>query len=187
MGKEKYDTLQKLLLVFKYNDVKWKTCSNQKVISILLGRQQGYTKYSPFIYEWDIRANDKHYCIQTYTSRQYLEPGDKNVVNRPLVASADILLQPLHIKLQLIKCFAKVLNWEVKTFVFIRNFFFSISDAKIKESVFVDPDVREIMKNEQFESILRTVEKDGFHSRTLYIISYGIIKLQTTQCIVQNM
>lgn len=28
MGKEKYDTLQKLLLVFKYNDFNWKTCPN---------------------------------------------------------------------------------------------------------------------------------------------------------------
>ena len=63
---------------------------------------------------------------------------------------AKVLLQPLHIKLGLIKQFVKELNPEGVAFKHIQECFPKLSDAKIQCGVFVDPQVKQLMKSERF-------------------------------------
>ena len=57
----------------------------------------------------DIRAKDQHCVIKYWPLRTELKPGDKNVIANPLVPKDKIIFPPLHIKLQLMKHFVKLL------------------------------------------------------------------------------
>ncbi|ERL91387.1 hypothetical protein D910_08719, partial [Dendroctonus ponderosae] len=62
---------------------------------------------------WDSRARDKHYKVKTWPQGKSLTPGLKNVSQQPLVPSDKIFLQPLHLKLGLMKNFVKAIKKDV--------------------------------------------------------------------------
>ena len=47
--KETYENMNMLLMKIKYSEHKWMVCGDMKVLSMLLGRQGGYTKYPCFL------------------------------------------------------------------------------------------------------------------------------------------
>lgn len=128
-------------------------CADLKVVALLQGMQLGFAKFCCFLCEWDSRARDKHYEIKMWPIRKSLEPGEKNVLHHPLVLRNNIILPPLHIKLGWMKNFVKAMNRESMAFLYIREKFPKLSDAKIK-GVFNGPQIREIMKEKHFESLL---------------------------------
>ena len=69
-----------------------------------------------------------------------------------------MLLPPLHIKLGLIKNFVKAMDRDGSAFIFLKNKFPRISEAKLKEGLFVGPQIRELMKDTQFENQLNMQE-----------------------------
>ena len=91
--------------------------------------------------------------------RQSLEHGRKNVQHPPLVESEKILLPPLHIKLSLMKNFVKAMDKTRLAFQYIRDKFSRISEAKVKEGVFVGPQIRELLEDSAFDRILKGKEK----------------------------
>ena len=80
------------------------------MIALLLGLQQGFTKYYCFICEWDSRAQSLHYSKKYWPARKPLEPEIMNVENQPLVELSKILLPSMHLKLGLVKNFVKAMN-----------------------------------------------------------------------------
>jgi hypothetical protein len=54
--KETYENMRNLLNVIDYNKYKWHISGSLKVIGLLLGMQQGYTKYCCFLCKWDSRT-----------------------------------------------------------------------------------------------------------------------------------
>jgi len=100
--KESYKSMKLLLGKIKYDEFKWKLYGDFNVVALLLGMQLGYTKYCCFLYEWDSRDKKNHYVSKQWPKRTSLTPGEKNVVNFPLVLPENIFL-PLHIKLGLMK------------------------------------------------------------------------------------
>jgi len=62
------------------------------MIALLLGLQQGFTKYCFFICEWDNRARALHYSRKDWPARKTLEPGRMTVENQPLVEPSNIFL-----------------------------------------------------------------------------------------------
>ena len=74
-----------LMEAINYDKFKWQICGDLKVIALLLGLQQGFTKYCCFICEWDSRARSLHYSRKDWPARKSLEPGIMNVENQPLV------------------------------------------------------------------------------------------------------
>jgi hypothetical protein len=67
-------------------------------------------------------------------------------------------LPPLHIKLGLIKNLVKAMNIEGDGFNYLRQKFPRISEAKMKEGIFVGPQVRKLFKDDNFKSQLSAVE-----------------------------
>jgi len=53
--------MQYVLEKIKYAEHKWQVCENLKIISIILGQQSGFVKYSCFLCLWDSRDRKKHY------------------------------------------------------------------------------------------------------------------------------
>ncbi|GBL89311.1 hypothetical protein AVEN_225844-1 [Araneus ventricosus] len=70
-----------------------------------------------------------------------------------------MILPPLHIKLDLMKNFVKAMDWGRSGFQHLRLKFPKVSEAKIKEGIFVGPQIRQLMKDLVFESKL--IEKEA--------------------------
>jgi len=76
-----------------------------QVVALLLGMQLSFTKSCCFLCEWDRWDKSNHYVSKLWPKRTSLMPGEKNVVNPPLVLPDKIYLPPLHINLGLMKNF----------------------------------------------------------------------------------
>jgi len=134
-----------LMEAINYDNFKWQICGDLKVIALLLGLQQGFTKYCYFICEWDSRARYLHYSIKEWPARKSLVPGIINVENQPLVEPGKILLPSMHLKLGLTKISVKALNQEEAAFTYLREKFPRLSEAKLKEGIFIGPQIRDLI------------------------------------------
>ena len=152
-----------LLDSLKYHEHKWKICGDLKVIAILLGMQLGYTKHCCFLCMWDSRDRKLHYIKGDWPAKN-LNPSEKNAIAKPLVDPKDVLLPPLHIKLGLMKNFVKGMNQEERAFKYIREKFPKLNDAKVKEGIFVGPQIRELVKDPAFDQVLEGKEKEAWEA-----------------------
>ncbi|GBM76331.1 hypothetical protein AVEN_222248-1 [Araneus ventricosus] len=57
---EIYNDLSMILEKINYKEYRWMVCGDFKILTMLLGQQAGYTKYSCFLCLWDSRARDLH-------------------------------------------------------------------------------------------------------------------------------
>ncbi|KAK3882460.1 hypothetical protein Pcinc_013167 [Petrolisthes cinctipes] len=156
--KETHNSMERLLSALKYKEHKWLICGDLKVVGLVLGLQRGYTKYPCYMCLWDSRADDQHYVQLEWPSRQGLKPGSYNVLSHPLVEPHKILLPPLHIKLGLMKNFAKALDKEGEGFTFLHQKFPRISREKLKAGIFDGPQIKELMKDARFDAALNPIE-----------------------------
>lgn len=162
--KECYDNLKNVLTKINYEHHGWMVCGDLKVISMLLGQQGGYTKYPCFLCEWDSRDGGQHWTKKDWPPRTELVPGSKNMVRENLVPREKVLLPPLHIKLGMMKQFTKALNKEGEGFKYLQQIFPTLSEAKLKEGIFVGPDIRKLMKDTKFDEKLSEIELEAWKS-----------------------
>ena len=153
-----------LMEAINYDKFKWQICGDLKVIALLLGLKQGSTKYCCFICEWDSRARSLHYSRKDWPARKSLEPGIMNVENQQLVEPSKILLPSMHFKLGLMKNFVKVMEQEEASFTYLREKFPRLSEAKLKEGIFIGPQIQELTKDEYFDRLLQGNEKAAWDS-----------------------
>ena len=91
-------------------------------------------------------------------------PGEKNVVNPPLVLPEKIYLPPLHIKLGLMKNFVKGMDKTGRGFECVRNKFPNVSNTEIEEGIFIGLQIRELMQDRQFDKDLNEIERNAWLS-----------------------
>ena len=89
-------------------------------------------------------------------------PKEKNIFNLHLVLPEKILLPRLHIKLGLKKNFLKGVDKTGRGFEYFRNKFPNVSDAKIKESILIGPQIRELMQDKEFYEDLNENERNSW-------------------------
>jgi hypothetical protein len=131
-------------------------CGDLRVVSMLLGQQSGYTKYPCFLCEWDSRAKSQNWTPKQWPSRVALKPGYKNVVRDSLIDPRKVLLPHLHIKLGLIKQFVKG-----ECFKYLCKKCPGLSDAKLKDGIFVGPDIRKLLSDDLFVTTMKTVKREA--------------------------
>lgn len=68
----------------------------------------------------------------------------------------------MHIKLGVIKNVVKALNKKGPGFQFLKQKFPALSDAKIKEGVFIGPDVKKLIDDHSFVTTLNLTEKEAW-------------------------
>jgi len=163
-NKGSYENMNILLEAINYDKFKWQNFGDLKVIALLIGLQQGLTKYCCFICEWGSRARSLHYSRKDWPARKSLEPGTMNVENQPLVEPSKILLPSMYLKLGLMKNFVKAVNQEEAVFTYLRENFPRISEAKLKEGIFIGPQIRDLIKDEYFDKFLQGDEKAAWDS-----------------------
>lgn len=162
--KESYETVKLLLEKINYNHYKWSTCGDFKMINFLIGLQSGYIKYFCFICLWDSRDRLNHYKKKKWPLRENYTPGLYNVKYKNLIDPKKLLMPPLHIKLGLAKQFVKALDKTGSCFKFIQQMFPGLSDAKLKEGVFVGPDIRKMLKSDELKTKMNIKEKNAWVS-----------------------
>lgn len=162
--KETYENIKSILDVIKYKDFQWKVCADLKVIAMLLGLQGGFTKYCCFLCMWDSRATDKHYLIKDWPKRTEFLCGKSNVKYLPLIDPKDVILPPLHIKLGLMKNFVKAMDKNGAGFLYLKSIFPKLTEAKLKEGIFIGPQIRQLMKDQNFDQKLNDKELNAWTS-----------------------
>jgi len=86
-------------------------------------------------------------------------PGQRNVIHPALGEKTNFYLLSLHIKLGLIKIFVKALDEGSVKFVSLRENFPKVSGAKMKEGIFVGPQIKQIFEDQTFSTKLNFTER----------------------------
>jgi len=177
--KETYTTMNNILVEADYKKHQWKVCGDFKVIAVLLEPQGDYTKYSCFLCEWDSRARGTDYARKHWPHRQSLTPGKKNVTHKPLIKPSKVLPPPLHIKLEFMKNFVKALDVKGPAFTYLCGKFPRLTFEKVKAGVFIGPQIRQLLKDKQCESLLSDKEKTAWQSlKRFRMVFWEISNLQ---------
>lgn len=185
--KETYDNIACMLAKVKYSEYGWLLCGDLKVIGMLLGLQSGYTKYPCFLCEWDSRDTSNHWKRKQWPARKSITSGVRNVVHEPLVDAKNVLLPPLHIKLGIMKQFVKALDKDSACLQYMCQKFPSIK-AKVKEGLFVGPQIRKLMFDKTFESTMTQCELEVWNAiKTVIERFLGNTKDVHYQTIVEDM
>lgn len=186
--KETYDSMKQILQLIQYDKYVWNICGDFKVIGLLMGMQGGFTKYCCFLCLWDSRATGLHYVEETWTSRTEYTPGQFSVKQQPLVNRECIYLPPLHIKLGLMKNFVKALPKDGAGIAYLRTIFPKLTDAKIKEGIFVGPQIRRVVEDPAFEEILSLQELRAWMSFKDVCSGFlGNVKAPNFKDLIKNM
>ena len=185
--KERYESTKLLLGKIKYDEFKWKLCGDLKVVALLVGMQLGYTKYGCCLCKWDSRDKKNHCVNKLWPKRTSLTLREKNVVNPPLVPPEKMFLPPLYITLDFMKNFVKSSDKTGRGFEYLRNTFPNVSDAKIKECIFIGPQIRELMQDRQFDEDLNETERNSWLSfKRIYKDFLGNHKAANYKNVVQD-
>ena len=120
-NKKSYENMKILMEAINYDKFKWQISGDLKVIALLLGLQQGFTKYCFFICEWDSRSRSLPYTRKEWPARKSLKPGIMNVENQQLVELSEILLPSMHLNLGLTKNSVKAMKQEEAAFTYLRK------------------------------------------------------------------
>lgn len=160
---ESYESSLFLLEKIKYDSHKSLICGDFKIIKLLVGLQSGNIKYSCFLCLWDSGGRDEH-LIKDSSKRLEWVVGSCNIVHKSLVDAKQILIPHLHVKLGSIKQFVKALNKDGKCFQSLRSEFPHISDAKIEVGISVGPDIRKLIKDENFVRTITATENNAWLS-----------------------
>jgi hypothetical protein len=92
--KETHGRMHTLFNCIDYDKYKWKICGDLKVLGLLLGMQQGYTKYCCLLCQWDSRNKKYHYVCKDGHQQHTFTPGKMNISCKPLVNPQDVYLPP---------------------------------------------------------------------------------------------
>ena len=120
--------------------------------------QAGCKNYFWFLCVWDSRAVSQHYKQKDWGFRSIFVPGEHSLKENPLVDMNKVILPPFHIKLGLMKNFVKALHKNGAAFQHLSTVFPGLSAAKFKEGIFVGPQIREVLKDTDFEELLNLKE-----------------------------
>ena len=185
---EKQDNIALVLKKISYQDHQWVICVDLKMVNLLLGQQSGYTKYPCFICLWDSRATSEHWVRKEWPPRDGMVVGQKNVIAEPLVDRDRIILPPLHIKLGLMKQFVKSLNKDGDCFKYICRKFPGVTMEKLKAGIFDGPQIRELIKDANFQSAMNSTEAAAWCAYTLVVQNFlGNHKAENYTDLVRNM
>ena len=137
-----------------------------------------------FLFKWNSRAKAEHYIRSYWPPRDVLKPGSHNVIREPLVKKENILLPPLHIKLGLIKQLVKALKHNQPAFQFLKGKFPKLSDPKVKKGIFVGPQIRKLMVDNDFEKTMNEIQLNAW--RSFVMVCSENTRTKTTEPLLTN-
>ena len=131
--------------------------------NVLLGQQRVYTKYPCTICLWDSRARGNHWVKKWWSPRDSKRVSVANVINKPLIGK-EIIISPLHIKLGLMKRFAKTLPVTRNCFNYICRAFPTLTIEKLGADIFDIPQMRALTKYPCFAHSMTDTKSSAWQS-----------------------
>ena len=128
-----------------YEEYKWYIFGDQKFVGFLLSLQLGYTERMSFLHWWNIGPDELHCSTIVWSTQTNFNPGRHNMKHTPLDDATKIYLPALHVKLCLFKNFVKHPDRE-KEFTHTCQKFSPKSEAKLKQEIFVGPEIKKLWK-----------------------------------------
>ena len=104
--------------------------------------------------------------------RENSVPGEKWVRNQLIFDKDKILLLPPHIKLGLMKNFIKSVNKHGKDFEYLRKKFLKLTDAKLKEGVFIGLQIHDIIDDDLSEHLLMETEESAWPTFKVVFLNF---------------
>jgi hypothetical protein len=89
--------------------------------------------------------------VKVWQAREYFVPRKPNIKNILFMNPEKVFLPRIHIRLGLMRNFVETLDKIVEGFIYLRSKFPNLSDDKVKEGIFVGPQIGRVMFNENFE------------------------------------
>ena len=138
---------------------------------------------------WDSRDRSKHYTKKDWPVREEFGSGrSKNIVINPPVDRDKTLFPPLHIKLGLIKQFTKALDKDGSCFTYLCRAFPGLTIEKLKGGIFDGPQVRQLIRDPEFENSMNEVELEAWKAFVLVVKNFlGNNKASNYAELVTNM
>jgi len=111
-----------------------------------------------------------------------------NVENQPLVELSKILLPSMYLMLGLTKNSVKAMNKEEATFTYLPEKIPRLSEAKLKEGIFIGPQIRDLIKDEYFDKLLQG-DKKAVWDRFKFVVKgfLGNRRAQNYEDLVNNL
>ena len=117
-----------------------------------MGMQGGFTKHCCFLCLCNSLATKEHYIRRDWFVGKLYLTGVANIKNVPPVDTQNILLPPFHVKPGKTKNFVKAMGKSnFNGFAFLCKKFSCIRQVKLQEGIFVGSQIREALKDPQFE------------------------------------
>ena len=117
-----------------------------------------------------------------------LKTGMPNIVNNPIVSREKIIFSLLHIKLGLMKQFVKALNTDGECFQHIFSVLPGLSFEKIKAGVFNGPQIRALVRDQEFARKMNDKERTAWLSYVAVMANFlGNKKAGNYEILVANM
>ena len=100
---------------------------------------------------WNTWDDTNYFRKNAWKPCEYSTVRRLNLKHTPLVNLENILLPPLHIKLELMKTFVKAKNHDSTAFMYLKEKFGHFkSKAKLKEGVFIGLEIQKLLLDDQF-------------------------------------
>ena len=157
--KETYENLKQLLNKFEYSKYSWRICGDLKIVSDDGSPTGIYEVLLFFLCEWDSRAKTLSHLKRDWPQTKTLKVREKNVLHPALAQWHKILLPPLRIKLGVMKNFVKAMDRTGSVFTYLAENFYRLSEAKIKQGIFVGPQICKLFRDVMFNNLLQGDEK----------------------------
>lgn len=149
--KEDRSSVQRILDLLKYSEQNWPIVADLKVLNFLLGFPGGYSKHPCFYCFFDTRNSLPDF------DKNFIWPA-RNVTQEEMVSPNNIIFPFLHIKLGLFQKFVKSLSQNGQCFQYlVQNS--NKSEAKIQNGVYTGPEIRKLLKDNDFISTMTTTEE----------------------------
>lgn len=163
--KEQVGTMKDILNYIQYGRFNFKIVADFKVISLLMGIQGGNVKFPCFLCLFDSRDRMNHYSRLNWPRRISFVIGTDNVKSLPIVRAEDIILPPLHIKLGLMRNFVCALTkTNSEAIDFLDVMFPQLSRVKVEAGIFTGPQIRKVVRSEEFKQCLTDDQKNAWES-----------------------
>ena len=138
---------------------------------------------------WDSRDRSPHYTKKGWPLWEELVPcRASNIINNPMLDRYRILFPPLHIKLDLIKQFTEALDNGGGCFTYLCHTLPGLTIEKLKAGIFDGPQIRELIRNAEFENSMNEVQLEAWKAFVLVVKNFlGNTKARNYTELVTNM
>ena len=102
----------------------------------------------------------------------------------PLVKRANIVFHPLHINLSLTKQFVKALPADSTSIKYLIRVFPGLSVKKIKAGVSDGPQIRQLLKDDNFPNSMKNIEKEA--RQAFKYVVYGFLGNKKSEQLQRN-